>query len=339
MNLPIKVQKQNHNLISYPGALLILYELIRIMIIHNGFENLSLRSPVVTLGIFDGVHRGHRSLLEALVKRAREADGESVVITFHPHPRLVLERKREGLSFLSTMDEKIDLLEKAHADHLIIIEFTHSFSNISAYDFVEKVLVNKIGTKHLIIGYDHHFGHHGEGNFNTVKECAVSMGFKVEQVQGLQTEEGAISSSLIREALLKGKLDDANRWLGYNYSLKGSVIEGKKIGRKIGFPTANIRPDYEYKLIPCDGVYAVEVQIDNKIQPGMLSIGKNPTVNDTAGLRSIEVNIFNFEGDIYNKEIKVVFRYRLRDEKKFSSVDQLSRQMEIDKANAMRLLA
>jgi riboflavin kinase/FMN adenylyltransferase len=172
-----------------------------------------------------------------------------------------------------------------------------------------------------------------------VKACAVSMGFKVYQVQGLQTEEGAISSSFIREALLKGKLEDANRWLGYNYSLKGSVIEGRKIGRKIGFPTANIKPEYEYKLIPCDGVYAVEILIDNKILPGMLSIGKNPTINNTEGSRSIEVNIFNFEGDIYNKEIKVVFRYRLRDEKKFDTVDQLSHQMELDKANAIRLLS
>jgi riboflavin kinase/FMN adenylyltransferase len=309
------------------------------MIIHEGYENLKLISPVVTLGIFDGVHRGHKSLLDTLVLRARDIKGESVVITFHPHPRLVLEKNREGLSFLSTMDEKIALLGEIHVDHLIIIEFTLNFSKMSAWDFVEKILINKIGTKHLIVGYDHHFGHQGEGNFDTVKACAVSMGFKVDQVQGLQSEEGAISSSFIREALLKGKLEDANRWLGYNYSLKGSVIEGRKIGRKIGFPTANIKPEYEYKLIPCDGVYAVEILIDNKILPGMLSIGKNPTINNTEGSRSIEVNIFNFERDIYNKEIKVVFRYRLRDEKKFDTVDQLSHQMELDKANAIRLLS
>jgi riboflavin kinase/FMN adenylyltransferase len=308
------------------------------MIIHNGYENLILRSPVVTLGIFDGVHRGHRSLLDILVARAREIDGESVIITFHPHPRLVLEKNNESLSFLSTMDEKIALLGKTNADHLIIIEFTPGFSKMSAFFFVEKILVNKIRTKHLIIGYDHHFGNHGEGNFTTVKANAVSMGFKVEQVQGLQTEEGAISSSMIREALLKGKLEEANKWLGYNYSLKGTVIEGRKIGRQIGFPTANIKPDYEYKLIPCDGVYAVEVHIDDRKLQGMLSIGKNPTVNRTADSRSIEVNIFNFENDIYNKEIEVAFRYRLRDEKKFDTLDQLSTQMELDKAKATQLL-
>jgi riboflavin kinase/FMN adenylyltransferase len=250
----------------------------------------------------------------------------------------VLERNNQGLSFLSAMDEKIALLGKANAGHLIIIEFTPGFSKISAADFVEKILVNKIGTKHLIIGYDHHFGHNGEGNFNTVKASAVSMGFKVEQVQGLQTEEGEISSSLIREALLKGKLEDANKWLGYSYSLRGMVIEGRKIGRKIGFPTANIKPGYEYKLIPRDGVYAVEVQIDNRKLPGMLSIGKNPTVNRTGGSRSIEVNIFNFENDIYSKEIEVAFRYRLRDEMKFDTLAQLSTQMELDKAKAMQLL-
>ena len=233
------------------------------MVIHQGYENLKLREPVVTLGIFDGVHRGHKALLDSLVSRAKEVRGESVVITFHPHPRLVLEKRRAGLSFLSTMDEKKILLEKAQIDHLIVIEFTTGFSKIKACDFIEKILVDKVGTRHLIIGHDHHFGFKGKGNYDTIKNCAASMGFKVEQIHGFQTEEGTISSSLIRKSLLKGKLEDANRWLGYNYSLKGSVIEGRKIGRIIGFPTANIKPVFQYKLIPGDGVYAVDIQLDN----------------------------------------------------------------------------
>jgi riboflavin kinase/FMN adenylyltransferase len=309
------------------------------MVIHQGYENLKLREPVVTLGIFDGVHRGHKALLDSLVSRASEVRGESVVITFHPHPRLVLEKKRAGLSFLSTMDEKKILLEKAQIDHLIVIEFTARFSKIKARDFVEKVLVDKVGTRRLIIGHDHHFGFKGEGNYDTIKNCAASMGFKVEQINGFQMEEGTISSSLIRESLLKGKLEDANRWLGYNYSLKGSVIEGRKIGRIIGFPTANIKPVFQYKLIPGDGVYAVEIKLDSKVYHGMLSIGKNPTVNKKPRKRSIEVNIFNFDDDLYGKEIEVIFRYRLREEIRFDTVERLSLQMELDRENALRLLA
>lgn len=308
------------------------------MIIHEGYENLNLVIPVVTLGIFDGVHRGHRTLLDCLVSRAREAKGESVVITFSPHPRLVLEQNRVNLSFLTTLDEKKILLENANIDHLIIIEFNKEVSKIKACDFIKQVLVEKIGTKHLIIGYNHHFGRSGEGDFNTIKHCAESLDFRVEQVQGFHTEEGAISSSLIRDALLKGRLDEANRWLGYSYSISGTIVEGRKIGRSIGVPTANIKPDYEYKLIPGNGVYAVEVQLDGLIYPGMLSIGSNPTVNNDAGIRSIEVHILNFDKDIYGRAISVIFRKRLRDEIKFDNTDQLAEQMKLDQQQVILLL-
>jgi riboflavin kinase/FMN adenylyltransferase len=308
------------------------------MIIHYGYENLNLISPVATLGIFDGVHRGHKALLDCLVSRAREVKGESVVITFSPHPRLVLERDNINLSFLTTMEEKKILLENANVDHLIIIEFNNRFSKIPACDFIKDILVEKIGAKHLIIGYDHHFGRRGEGDFNTIKQCSEELEFRVEQVQGYHTEEGAISSSSIREALLKGRLDEANKWLGYLYSVSGTVIEGRKIGRSIGFPTANIKPDSQHKLIPCGGVYAVEVLLDNKTYPGMLSIGSNPTVNSDIRSRSIEVHILNFDKDIYGSRISVIFRRRLRDEKKFDNLKQLSEQMERDKQDTQQLL-
>ena len=308
------------------------------MIIHEGYKNLNLVTPVVTLGIFDGVHRGHRALLDCLVCRAGEANGQSVVITFSPHPRLVLEKNRANLSFLTTMDEKKNLLENANVDHLIIIEFNNRFSRIQACDFIREVLVEEIGTKHLIIGYNHHFGRSGKGDFKTIKQCAESLDFRVEQVQGLHTEEGAISSSSIREALLKGRLDEANAWLGYSYSISGTIVEGRQIGRSIGFPTANIKPDYQYKLIPANGVYAVEVQLDDKIHPGMLSIGSNPTVNNDSRVRSIEVHILDFDKDIYGRAVSVIFRKRLRDEIKFDNKEQLAEQMELDKQYTLQLL-
>jgi riboflavin kinase/FMN adenylyltransferase len=309
------------------------------MIIHEGYQNLNLVEPVVTLGIFDGVHRGHRVLLDNLVARAEEVKAESVVITFSPHPRLVLEQKNIDLSFLTTIEEKMVLLEKANVDHVIIIEFNKQFSKIRACDFIKDILVDKIGTKHLIIGYNHHFGRRGEGDFNTIKQCSESNAFRVEQVQGFHTEEGAISSSSIREALLNGRLDEANRWLGYSYSVGGTIIEGRKIGRLIGFPTANINPDNQYKLIPGNGVYAVEVHLDDKDYMGMLSIGSNPTVNTDIRIRSIEVHILNYDMDIYGRKISVTFRKRLRDEKKFDNIELLTQQMELDKQDTLRVLS
>lgn len=309
------------------------------MLIHEGYDNLKLLRPVVTLGIFDGVHLGHRYLLQRLVSEAGEAGGESVVITFHPHPRIILEKSNRKLSFLSTRDEKISLLEKAGIDHLIFIDFNLEFSKMEACSFIEDILVGKIGTKHLIIGHDHHFGYRGEGNFQTIQDCASPMGFRIEQVTGFSRAKGTVSSSLIRDALVNGRLSEANELLGYFYSLKGTVVAGKKIGRKLGYPTANINPSWSYKLIPANGVYAVEIQIDGFKYSGMLSIGTNPTVNKSGGKRSIEVNIFNFNEVIYGKEIEIVFRYRLREEKLFRSLAELSEQMQNDRAEAIRLLS
>jgi riboflavin kinase/FMN adenylyltransferase len=192
--------------------------------------------------------------------------------------------------------------------------------------------------RYLIIGHDHHFGNSGAGNYDTIMKCAGSFHFDVEKVEGYMQGEETVSSSLIREALLKGQLDIANKWLGYSYSVKGNVIGGKQIGRQLGFPTANIQPSDMNKLIPADGVYAVEIKVNGSKFPGMLSIGKNPTVNITSGTRSIEVNIFSFTGNIYGRDIEILFRYRLRDEMKFDNTEQLAMQMERDKIRAMQLL-
>jgi riboflavin kinase/FMN adenylyltransferase len=308
------------------------------MIIHDGYEDLNLKYPVVTMGVFDGVHSGHKALIDHLVSRARKVGGEAVVVTFNPHPRLVLPGKKEGLSFLSTLDEKKKLLEESLIDHLIIIRFDKDLSNLEAKDFIKQILVDKIGMKHFIIGYDHHFGKSRKGDLNIIRKCGEVYDFIVEQVSEVTAPGGIISSTAIREALLSGRLEEANKWLGYNYSVGGTVVEGRKLGRSLGFPTANIKPDDSFKLIPADGVYAVEVQLDDKKQPGMLSIGINPTVNKNPDSRSIEVHIFDFDMDLYNHDIRIIFRFRMRDEVKFDSLDQLSEQMKLDKQQALSLL-
>jgi riboflavin kinase/FMN adenylyltransferase len=307
------------------------------MIVHRGYENLDLADPVVTLGVFDGVHRGHRALLDMLVKRAKDKGGEPAVITFYPHPRHFLGINEPELSLLTTMEEKQELLKSAGIRHLIILDFNEEFSNTGACDFVKDVLIGKVKTKHLIIGYDHRFGRSAEGDFNTIKQCRDLSSFTVEQAEGVFKGIEAISSSAIREALVNGKLDEANNMLGYNYSLSGIVVYGRKIGRAFGFPTANIEPE-KYKLVPANGVYAVEVLVNSLKYRGMLSIGFNPTVNPARIDRSIEVHIIDFDEDIYGRNISVKFRYRLRDEKKFEDTARLAAQMELDKVETIRLL-
>ena len=324
-------------ILSYSQAFIILSPYLWIMIIHEGYENLNILNPVVTLGIFDGVHRGHKTLIASLISKARSVNSESVIITFYPHPRLVLSDNKTSLAFLTSLEEKISLLEKEGVDHLIIIPFDHELSNKESCEFIIEVLVRKIGTKFLIAGFNHHFGKKGDDDFDTIRRCAESFGIVVEQVKALDTDKGIVSSSLIREALLKGELEEASMLLGYNYFINGTIVKGRHLGREIGFPTANINPDYKNKLVPKDGVYAVEVFIEGSKYYGMLSIGSNPTVNDDPQKRTIEVNIFGFEKDIYNSEICVVFRYRLRDEIKFDSIALLTEQLKIDKKMALKV--
>lgn len=308
------------------------------MIIHKDYRNLRIPDPFVTIGVFDGVHLGHQALLRQLVAAAREKGSESVVITFDPHPKHVLSQDNENLLFLTTLTEKGKLLEKLMVDHLIVINFTKDLGNIEARDFIRDVLVESIGIKHLLVGYNNQFGKARGGDISKIREYARVYGFTVDQAEGVSGEEGIISSTAIREALLSGDLANANKWLGYSYQVTGKVVEGKKLGRSLGFPTANIKPDEDLKLIPANGVYAVEVLIENELRQGVLSIGYNPTVDPGRKTRSIEVNIFDFEDDLYGKSVTVFFRYRLRDEKRFENTDQLRKQMAHDRDEALKLL-
>lgn len=250
----------------------------------------------------------------------------------------MLSKSLEDISFLTTLDERKQLLDNMMIDHMLIIEFNETIRNMSACDFIRLILVEKVRIRHLIVGYDQHIGRGREGDFQTISECAGKYGFSLEKIEGVSDSEGIISSTTIREALLSGHLEVANKYLGYSYSLGGRVIEGRRIGRVIGFPTANIRPEDPYKLIPADGVYAVKVELGKKLFGGMLSIGSNPTVSKDSALRSVEVHIFDINEDLYNREIRVYFKYRLRDEIRFDTLSALASQMELDRHQALRLL-
>ena len=300
------------------------------MIIHNIHESLSFKNSVVAMGKFDGVHCGHVTALNSLIDKAKKMDGESVVITFS-YPLRQNDRRN---FFLTTSDEKREIFQKMDINRLVEIEFDDEFKKMQAVDFIKNILFDKIRAQHIITGYDQSFGRGGKGNFETLKQYSAIFGFTVEQTPEYRIEGNKVSSSLIRQALFMGNLDKANCLLGYNYTITGTVIEGKKIGSGIGFPTANILPDAN-KMIPAGGVYAVDVNTKHGSFLGMLSIGTNPTIDPANEKTSIEVNIFNFDKDIYNENISVVFRKRLRDEKRFKSVEQLMAQMKLDKEEAL----
>ncbi len=307
----------------------------KLKVYHSLEEFKKLDNAIVTTGTFDGVHIGHQAILNRLVDFAKKENGESVLITFFPHPRMVLQ-KDLSLKLLNTISEKIALLSKTGIDHLLIFPFTKEFSRMSSVDFVRDVLVNSIGTKKLVIGYDHQFGRNREGSFKHLVEFGPVYGFEVEEISAQDIDSISVSSTKIRTALVDyGDVKTASKYLGKPYHLSGAVVTGKKIGSKIGFPTANIKIEEEYKLIPKDGVYAVSLIIDKIEYKGMLNIGNRPTVSGKD--KTIEVNIFNFDKEIYNHEIKLCFIERLRDEQKFENIEGLIAQLKKDKENSLKI--
>jgi len=308
------------------------------MRIRQHTEQFNFTNPVVTIGIFDGVHTGHRFILEKLITTARKAGGESVAVTLWPHPRQVLKKDLTTLRYLSSFEEKIILLEQTGIDHLVVIEFTKAFSQLGSCEFIKDILADKIGIHHLIIGYNHKFGRNREGDFKNLTECAKLYNFTIEQTEPLINGGEMISSTLIRDFLLKGRIEESNRYLGYNYFMCGKVTGGNRIGREIGFPTANIKPHDEHKLIPGDGVYAVNLEANGITHNGMLNIGWRPTLNPNQLRKTIEVNIFEFEGDLYGSDVTLTFIDRIRDEKKFETIEQLRQQLVTDRETAKAIL-
>lgn len=282
---------------------------------------------IVTIGTFDGVHLGHRKILEKLKSRAKEGDLKSVVVTFFPHPRMVLQEKSE-IKLLNTIDEKIILLENLGIDHLIIHPFDYEFSRLTAEDFVASILVDKLNCKKIVIGYDHRFGRNRTADINDLIVFGNKYDFEVEQISVEEINEIAISSTKIRNCILDGDINLANQYLGYEYSFSGNVIKGKQLGRTIGFPTANIQIKEDYKLIPKKGVYIVKSLIENKLVYGMMNIGTRPTVEGEN--QSLEVHFLDFNKDIYNQIIEVTPIHYVRDEVKFNSLEDLKSQINKD---------
>jgi riboflavin kinase/FMN adenylyltransferase len=296
----------------------------------------SSEKTIVTIGTFDGIHIGHQKILKNLIRTANKEGKKSVLLTFFPHPRMVLQKENKIL-LLNTIKEKSGLLEKMGLDYLIIHPFSREFSRLTALDFVRDILVNKLNTSRLIIGYDHHFGKNREGNIHQLKEYSLLYDFKVEEIPAQDIDDVSVSSTKIRTALKDGNLKTANNYLGYHYMLNGTVVSGKKLGGTIGFPTANIEIKEPYKLIPKTGVYIIRTYINTILYTGMMNIGFNPTV--LGKHQTIEAHLFDFNEDLYGKEIMIEFIYFLREEHKFESVKELVIQLNIDKENAISYLS
>jgi len=295
------------------------------------------RNTAVTVGTFDGVHLGHREIISKLERTAESKGLRKLVVTFEPHPQIILRSKSPDIKVLSTLDEKIGILGSLNIDSVLVIEFTKEFSQTGAEDFYKEYLINGTGISDLVLGYDHMFGRNREGNFEMMSLLSGKYGFTVDRVDEFRSEGEHVSSTRIRHMLEAGDVRNAARMLGSEYSLSGTVTEGRKLGRELGMPTANIIPDSEFKLIPLDGIYAVKVSTDGDEYGGVMNIGTNPTVTDDMS-KKLEVNIFDFDGDLYGKKLTVSFVDRLRAEEKFTNLDDLRSAMQADKAKAGEIL-
>jgi riboflavin kinase/FMN adenylyltransferase len=305
--------------------------------IYKGIDELGdFKNSVVTIGTFDGAHKGHQKILSRLNDRAKETDGESILFTFYPHPRMIVFPETHNLKLLQTIEEKIESLASFGLDNLIIYPFTKDFSRLTAFEFVRDILVEKLKVKTLVIGYDHQFGRNREGDLEFLKETAKIFDFEVEEISAEEVQEVNVSSTKIRQSLNNGNIERANEFLGRPFLCTGTVVEGKRLGRELGFPTLNIQLNNEHKILPKDGVYAVQVQMGATSFNGMMNIGQNPTVqNDVDQEKKIEVHIFDFDKEVYGAEVKVFFEKYIRDEKTFSNLGELKSQL-IQDENSVR---
>lgn len=296
----------------------------------------AIKNPVLTLGTYDGVHNGHQQIIDFLSKSAKRINGETVLFTFHPHPRMVLHPDDHNLELIQDIDRRIESLAAAGIDHLILFPFTKEFSRLTATEFVRNILVNSLNVKLLTIGYNHHFGRNREGNIDLLRELGPLYNFEVEEIPAFKLEDVSVSSTKIRTALKEGDIRRANSFLGHIFRFKGTVVHGDKIGTQIGYPTANIGEIEKTQLKPEAGVYAVKIKVGNVIHEGMMNIGTRPTVS-TDNEQRIEVHIFDFNEDIYGAKVELYFIDRIRSEKTFNSKEELIEQLGKDEVNCKRI--
>ena len=297
-------------------------------------EKTEFNNSVVTIGTFDGVHLGHQKILKMLQNEASSINGESILFTFYPHPRMVVFPDSHNLKLIQTIDEKIESLRDFGLDNLIIYPFTKEFSRLTAYEFVRDILVNKLKVKKLVIGYDHHFGRNREGDIEFLKETANIFDFEVIEISAQEIDEVNVSSTKIRNSLLDGNIEKANGFLGRSFSVEGEVVKGNMLGREIGYPTINIQLSNTHKIMPLDGVYAVKILIQGVQYNGMMNIGQNPTVRDkTIDLKKYEAHVFDFNEEIYGEQVKILFHHYIRKEKSFDNLEELKAQIQTDEKN------
>lgn len=329
------------------------------MEVHRNIDALPVfRNAVVTIGTFDGVHMGHRQIIDKLKTEAKAINGETVIITFHPHPRKVVSSTILGIRLINTLDEKIELLEQLGIDHLVVVPFTDAFANQRAEEYVKNFLIDKFHPHTIIIGYDHRFGKERKGDYLLLEKMAVEYNYRLKEISKHVLDEVSISSTKIREALLEGKIEIADKLLGYEFFFSGTVVHGDKLGRKLGYPTANLKVQDEEKMTPGNGIYAVYAQLVNSESSmvnkessgsthspftthhsrlkGMMSIGFRPTVDGKK--RVIEVNLFDFDQEIYDQTLKVFVKKYLREEIKFNGLDELVKQIGQDKIESLKVL-
>ena len=306
------------------------------MQVHRSIDSLPhFRNAVVTIGTFDGVHLGHQKIISVLVQEAKAVHGESVIITFDPHPRKIIKPAND-LQLINTLEEKIGLLQKKDIDHLVIVPFTEAFSEQPADLYIQDFLIRLFRPHTIIIGYDHHFGKDRKGNYRLLEEKASVYNYRLLEIPKHVLDEIAISSTKIREALLQSKIETANRLLGYDFFFEGIVVEGAKLGRQLGYPTANLKYTNEDKIHLGDGVFAVYVSVEDELKKGMMSIGNRPTFNDTT--ENVEVNIFDFDKNIYSRKLRVIVKKFLRPQEKYGDIETLKAQIEMDKIASLKLL-
>ena len=295
-------------------------------------------NSVITVGTFDGVHAGHRAIIDTVAEKAQKRGARSVLVTFHPHPRDIINPGDAGIKLLTTLQERSEILEELGIDTMIVIPFDRDFSLLSSEEFIRDIIYEKIGVSEFVIGYDHQFGRNREGTIETIERLGEELGFDSYVVSKREVGEKTVSSTAIRNAISKdGNVEEAAEFLQRPYRLNGTVVHGDKRGKEIGFPTANIKPEYSRKIIPKDGVYAVRVRINGDLYDGMMNIGTRPTFDGS--VQTLEVHLFNFDEDIYGKEVQVRFYNRIRDEKKFSGKEELITQLKEDKKQAQKLLS